>query len=70
MRQFIFFALAVATAGAWAGLATGDTNERALPSGHSSIAAIADESTSWAEFSSRVPNLSELRAANAEVVPE
>jgi hypothetical protein len=69
MRQ-LFLALAIATTGASAGLATAGTNDRALPSGHSSIAAIADASASWAEFSSKVPNLSDVLAQNVYANPE
>jgi hypothetical protein len=63
MRMFISLALALLVAGAlaaWASAGTG--RHRAARTAPASIAAIADASTSWAEFSSKVPD---LRAALA-----
>ena len=63
MRMLISFVLVVLVAGvlsAWA-----NAGYRAEPTS-ASIAAIADRSTSWAEFSSKVPD---LRAAPTQDTP-
>jgi hypothetical protein len=58
MRKLIALTTVLMAAGAlvaWAGGGTG--RHRAGHTSGSSIAAIADGSTSWAEFTSKVPNL-------------
>jgi hypothetical protein len=58
MRKFITLALVVLAAGALAAWASGSIGRHHSGSASGpSIAAIADSSTSWAEFSSKVPNL-------------
>ena len=63
MRMFLSLALVLAAAAAlasWASAGTG--RHRAAHGPSSSIAAIADSSTSWAEFSARVPDLPDVLA--------
>jgi hypothetical protein len=63
MRLFITLVFAVVAIGASGGVATGGTaGDGAQPSSRSSVAAIADTSTSWAEFSARVPDVSSIAA--------
>ena len=58
MRKLILLAVVLLTAGALAAWASGGTGRHgAGRTSGSSIASIADGSTSWAEFSSKVPNL-------------
>ena len=70
MRLFISLGLAIVTTGALAALAAGGPSDGAQPSARSSVAAIADASSSWAEFSSRVPNLANVLAPSVVVAPE
>jgi len=63
MRTLISLALVLLAAGALAAWAAGDTARKgAAPT---SVAVIADASTSWLEFSSRVPNLDDALAREA-----
>jgi hypothetical protein len=57
MHKLIVLALVLLAAGALAAWASGGTDRRAGHTSGSSIAAIADASASWAELSSKVPNL-------------
>ena len=58
MRKLSSLTLVLLAAGALAAVASGGTGRhRAEHSSALSVAAIADTSTSWAEFSSKVPNL-------------
>jgi hypothetical protein len=57
MRKLIVLVLVLLAAGVLAAWASGGTGRRAGHTSGGSIAAIADASTSWAEFSSKVPNL-------------
>ena len=70
MRLFISLALATVTTGALTALAAGGTGEGTQPAARSSVAAIADASSSWAEFSSKVPNLANLLAPTVVAAPE
>ena len=58
MRKLISLALVLVAAGVLAAWASGGTGRHhARHTSGSSIASIADASTSWAEFSAKVPNL-------------
>ena len=66
MRMFISLALVVVAAAALAAwVSAGTGRHRAAHAPSSSIAAIADSSTSWAEFSARVPDLPVVLANEA-----
>jgi hypothetical protein len=55
MRTLIFLALAVLAAGVLASSSAGNAGHTTAAA--SSVAAIADTCTSWAEFSSKLPDL-------------
>jgi hypothetical protein len=57
MRKLISLALVLLAAGALAAWASAGNRHRAEPASGSSIAAIANASHSWAEFSARIPDL-------------
>ena len=68
MRKFIALTLVLLAAGALAAWASGGTvrHHAGHPSG-SSVGAIADSSTSWAEFSAKVPNPGEALKREAQL---
>ena len=67
MHKLVFLALVLLAAGVLAAWASGGTAQhRAGPTSGSSIAEVADASTSWAEFSSKVPNLQETLARESQ----
>ena len=63
MRTLISLALVLLAAGAVAAWAAGNTGGKAAAP--TSVAAIADDSTTWLEFSSKVPNLDDALAREA-----
>jgi hypothetical protein len=63
MRKVISLALVLLAAGAVAAWASaGTVRHYAVHTSGSSIAEIADASSTWAEFSSKVPNLADAEA--------
>jgi ABC-type phosphate transport system substrate-binding protein len=66
MHKLVFLALVLLAAAVLAAWASGGTAHRGGPTSGSSIAEVADASTSWADFSSKVPNLQEALARESQ----
>jgi hypothetical protein len=66
MHKLVFLALVLLAAGVLAAWASGGTGQHRAQPTPGSIAEVADASTSWAEFSSKVPNLRESLARESQ----